>query len=201
MTIKQQWLAVLGIVAILGAGLWAGTHFLGDEFYEVRVGTEAPGFNAVDVMNSDTELKTLSDYRGQVILLNIWATWCDPCKKEMPSMEALHRDLKDRGLAVVAVSVDNVDMESTIRQFVKDYDLTFDVLYDRAELFRAVYRYTGVPETYIIDREGVIRRKWIGEDDWSSPANRRFIEGLLGGVREFEGQELNDNARPTSPTN
>jgi peroxiredoxin len=201
MTIRQQWMAVLGIVAILGAGLWAGTHFLGDEFYEVRVGTQAPGFNAVDVINSDTELKTLSDYRGQVILLNIWATWCDPCKKEMPSMEALHRDLKDRGLAVVAVSVDDVNREATIRQFVKDYDLTFDVLYDRAELFRAVYRYTGVPETYIIDREGVIRRKWIGEDDWSSPANRRFIEGLLGGVREFEGQELNDNARTTSPTN
>jgi cytochrome c biogenesis protein CcmG, thiol:disulfide interchange protein DsbE len=197
MTIRQQWMAVLGIVAILGAGLWAGTHFLGDEFYEVRVGTEAPGFNAVDVMRSDTELKTLSDYRGQVILLNIWATWCEPCKKEMPSMEALHRDLKDRGLAVVAVSVDNVNMESTIRQFVKDYDLTFDVLYDRAELFRAVYRYTGVPETYIIDREGVIRRKWIGEDDWSSPANRRFIEGLLGGVREFDGQELNDGPQVT----
>jgi cytochrome c biogenesis protein CcmG, thiol:disulfide interchange protein DsbE len=132
-----------------------------------------------------------------VILLNIWATWCEPCKKEMPSMEALHRDLKDRGLAVVAVSVDNVNMESTIRQFVKDYDLTFDVLYDRAELFRAVYRYTGVPETYIIDREGVIRRKWIGEDDWSSPANRRFIEGLLGGVREFDGQELNDGPQVT----
>jgi cytochrome c biogenesis protein CcmG, thiol:disulfide interchange protein DsbE len=197
MTIRQQWMAVLGIVAILGAGLWAGTHFLGDEFYEVRVGTEAPGFNAVDVIRSDTELKTLSDYRGKVILLNIWATWCEPCKKEMPSMEALHRDLKDRGLAVVAVSVDNVDMESTIRQFAKDYDLTFDVLYDRAELFRAVYRYTGVPETYIIDREGVIRRKWIGEDDWSSPANRRFIEGLLGGVREFDGQELNDGPQVT----
>jgi cytochrome c biogenesis protein CcmG, thiol:disulfide interchange protein DsbE len=201
MTIRQQWLAVLGIVAVLGIGLWAGTHFLGDEFYEVRVGTEAPGFNAVDVMRSDTELKTLSDYRGQVILLNIWATWCDPCKKEMPSMERLHRDLKDRGLAVVAVSIDKPDMESTIRQFVKDYDLTFDVLYDRAELFRAVYRYTGVPETYIINREGVIRRKWIGEDDWSSPGNRRFIEGLLGGVREYEGLELNDDARPATPTN
>jgi cytochrome c biogenesis protein CcmG, thiol:disulfide interchange protein DsbE len=197
MTVRQQWMAVLGIVAVLGIGLWAGTHFLGDEFYEVRVGTEAPGFNAVDVMRSDTELKTLSDYRGQVILLNIWATWCDPCKKEMPSMERLHRDLKDRGLAVVAVSIDKPDMESTIRQFVKDYDLTFDVLYDRAELFRAVYRYTGVPETYIIDREGVIRRKWIGEDDWSSAGNRRFIEGLLGGVRQFEGQEVNDRPQVT----
>jgi peroxiredoxin len=197
-TIRQQWLAVLGIVMVLGLGLWAGTQFLGDEFYEVRIGTEAPGFNAVDVMRSDTELKTLSDYRGKVILLNIWATWCDPCKREMPSMEALHRDLKDRGLAVVAVSVDKQQMEPTIRQFVKDYDLTFDVLYDRAELFRAVYRYTGVPETYIIDRDGVVRRKWIGEDDWSSPANRRFIEGLLGGVRAFEGGEL-DDARATTP--
>jgi cytochrome c biogenesis protein CcmG/thiol:disulfide interchange protein DsbE len=201
MTIRQQWLAVLGIVAVLGAGLWAGTHLLGDEFYEVRVGTEAPGFNAVDIMHSDTELKTLSDYRGQVILLNIWATWCEPCKQEMPSMEQLHRALKDRGLAVVAVSVDKPDMAATIRQFVADYDLTFAVLYDPADLFRAVYRYTGVPETYIIDRTGVIRRKWIGPDDWSSASNRRFIEGLLGAAPQVEIQEGEADARPATPTN
>jgi cytochrome c biogenesis protein CcmG, thiol:disulfide interchange protein DsbE len=198
MTIKQQWLAVLGVVAVLGVGLWFGSTTIKDEFYEVRIGSEAPGFNAVDVMRSDTELKTLSDYRGKVVLLNIWATWCGPCKVEMPSIQALHEAYKDRGLAVVAVSVDDPGKEAVIREFVKEYKLTFDVLYDRTELFRSVYRYTGVPETYLIDRDGVVRRKWIGPDDWNSPANRRFVEKLLGVTTPPAETPLNDSARATS---
>jgi cytochrome c biogenesis protein CcmG/thiol:disulfide interchange protein DsbE len=197
MTLRQQWLAVLGVVALLGAGLWAGVHFLGDEFYEVRVGSEAPGFNAVDIMRSDTELKTLSDYRGQVVLLNIWATWCGPCKQEMPSMERVHQRLRNEGLAVVAVSIDAPGMEPAIREFVREYGLTFDVLYDRTELFRNVYRYTGVPETYIIDREGIIRRKWIGDAEWDSPSNVRFLESLLGVTRPAADTPLDDAPRST----
>lgn len=179
MTIRQQWMAVLGIVAVLGAGLWAGTHMLGHEFYEVRVGSEAPGFMAVDVLRSESEQKSLSAYRGQVVLLNIWRTDCEPCKVEMPSMEQLHRAYADRGLAVVAVSVDRSGLQEVIRRFATDYDLTFDVLHDRMDLLGSVYRYTGVPETYVIDRRGIIRRKWIGPDDWNSEANRKFVEVLL----------------------
>jgi len=179
MTIRQQWMAVLGIVAVLGLGLWAGTHFLGDEFYEVRVGKEAPGFMAVDVLRSANEQKSLSAYHGKVILLNIWRTDCEPCKVEMPSMEQLHRAYVDRGLAVVAVSVDRHGLDRVIRQFATDYELTFDVLHDRLDLLGQVYRYTGVPETYVIDRRGIIRRKWIGPDDWNSGSNRKFIESLL----------------------
>jgi peroxiredoxin len=66
-----------------------------------------------------------------------------------------------------------------IRQFATDYALTFDVLHDRMDLMGSVYRYTGVPETYVIDRRGIIRRKWIGPDDWNSDRNRKFIESLL----------------------
>jgi peroxiredoxin len=179
MTVRQQWMAVLGIVLVLGVGLWAGTHFIGDEFYDVRVGSEAPGFNAVDVASTDALPKSLSDYRGKVILLNIWATWCEPCREEMPTMEALHRDLEDEGLAIVAVSVDDPNAMPTIRQFVQEYGLTFDVLHDQSQLFRGVYRYFGVPETYVIDRKGVIRRKEIRYHDWNAPAQRDFIERLL----------------------
>lgn len=179
MTLRQQWIAVAGIVAVLGIGLFIGSRLMGDEFYDVRVGKEAPGFNAVDMSKTDGSLKTLSDYRGKVVLLNIWATWCEPCRREMPSMEAVHKALESRGLAVVAVSIDGPNMEDAIREFVKEYDLTFDVLYDRTELFRALYRYTGVPETYVIDRGGTVRRKWIGPDDWNSKENRQFLELLL----------------------
>ena len=94
-------------------------------------------------------------------------------------MERLHADLATRGLAVVAVSVDANNMDDAIRTFIDEYNLTFDVLYDRNELFRNVYRFTGVPETYVIDRRGVVRKKEIGEKDWYSDANRRFIEMLL----------------------
>lgn len=179
MTLRRQWAAIGGLVAVLGAGLWAGVHYLGDAFYEVGVGSPAPGFNAVDIASPTGELKTLSDYRGQVVLLNIWATWCGPCKQEMPSMERLHQEYAPNGLAVVAVSVDAPGMDTQIRDFVSNYGLTFDVLYDQHELFRAVYRYAGVPETYLIDRSGVIRRRWLGADDWASDANRRFVAQLL----------------------
>lgn len=179
MTVKQQLMAVAAVVAILGGGLYVGTQTLGDEFYEVRVGSEAPGFNAVDMASDAGALKTLSDYRGNVVLLNIWATYCVPCRKEMPSMEQLYQAYREQGLAVVAVSVDNPNMEDAIRKFVKDYELNFDVLYDQTAIFRSVYRYTGVPESYVIDRTGTIRRKLIGEEDWNSEANRRFVERLL----------------------
>lgn len=179
MTNKQQWMAVVGVVAALAIALWVGSATLGDEFYTVRPGIEAPAFEAENVRLRDGSLKTLSDYRGKVILLNIWATNCLPCRKEMPSMELLHADLASRGLAVVAVSVDVNNMDDAIRTFIDEYDLSFDVLYDRNELFRSVYRYTGVPESYVIDRRGVVRKKLIGEEDWYSDANRRFVETLL----------------------
>lgn len=179
MTVRQQLMAVGAFVALLGVGLYVGTQTIGDEFYEVRVGSEAPGFNAVDMGSTSGELKTLSDYRGKVVLLNIWATYCIPCRKEMPSMERLFQAYRDQGLAVVAVSVDFPEMQGEIREFVDNYGLTFDVLYDESNLFRSVYRYTGVPESYVIDRNGTIRRKLIGEEDWSSDANRRFVERLL----------------------
>lgn len=179
MTVRQQWMAVIAIVSLLGFGLFIGSRLVGNEFYDVRVGSEAPGFNAVDMSATDGSLKTLSDYRGKVVLLNIWATWCEPCRREMPSMEQLHQAFADEGLAVVAVSIDAENMEPGIRDFVKEYELTFDVLYDATQLFRSVYRYTGVPETYVIDRRGTIRRKWIGPDDWNSESNRNFVQMLL----------------------
>ncbi|MFN9089565.1 MAG: TlpA disulfide reductase family protein, partial [Gemmatimonadaceae bacterium] len=110
---------------------------------------------------------------------NIWATWCIPCRTEMPSMEALYKQLGPKGLRIVAVSVDNAGEEQKIRDFVKEYDLTFEVLHDAAGTIQGLYRTTGVPETFVFDRQGVIRKKWIGADDWNSDGNRRLLEQLL----------------------
>lgn len=106
MTVKQQWLVVVGIIALLGGGAFTASHFLKDELTSVTVGSDAPGFIA-QTLDTPAQTKSLTNYRGDVVVLNIWATWCIPCRKEMPSMEALYKELGPKGLKIVAVSVDD----------------------------------------------------------------------------------------------
>ncbi len=181
MTGRQQWTIVLGIVALLAVLLAAATHYLGDELFPVSVGSAAPPMTAV-TLDATKRTKTLADYKGKVVLLNVWATWCEPCKVEMPSIEKLHHDFAPQGLAVVAVSVDDAGMEDRIREFAKDLRLTFEILHDPSRTTAANYQITGYPETFIIGREGSIRKKVIGAADWSSESNRALIRELLGPV-------------------
>jgi peroxiredoxin len=98
----------------------------------------------------------------------------------MPSIEKLHREFGPQGLAVVAVSVDDAGMEDHIRQFAKELGITFEILHDPTRATSSNYQITGYPETFIIGREGTIRKKVIGAADWSSEANRALISELLG---------------------
>lgn len=179
MTARQQWTIVLGIVALLGVLLAAATYYLGDELFPVSVGSAAPPLRAA-TLDGTHRTKSLDDYAGKVVLLNVWATWCEPCKVEMPSIEKLHREFGPRGLAVVAVSVDDAGMEDRIRDFVKELGTTFEILHDPTRTTTTNYQITGYPETFIIGREGTIRKKVIGAADWSSEANRALIRELLG---------------------
>ncbi len=120
----------------------------------------------------------IEDYRGKVVLLNIWATWCAPCKVEMPSMEHLHRKLAGIDFRLVAVSVDEED-STVVDKFVKDLGLTFEILHDRDGSIRRIYQTTGVPESFVIDRDGVIVKKVIGAADWDAPVNENLIRRLL----------------------
>jgi peroxiredoxin len=179
MTARQQWSIVLGIVALLAVLLAAATHSLGDELFPVSVGSTAPPMEAVTLVGAK-RTKTLADYKGKVVLLNVWATWCEPCRVEMPSIEKLHKEFASRGLAVVAISVDDPGAEQRILDFVKEYGLTFEVLHDPRQGTTRNYQITGYPETFIVARDGTIRRKLIGAADWSSDANRALIRELLG---------------------
>jgi cytochrome c biogenesis protein CcmG, thiol:disulfide interchange protein DsbE len=178
MTAKQQWLVVLAIVAVLGGGAFAASHFLKDELTSVSVGSDAPGF-AAKTLTAAPAMKTLTDYRGEVVLLNIWATWCIPCRTEMPSIEAVHQTLGAKGLKVVAISIDDEGAEQKIQDFAKEFKLTFEMLHDPAGTIQGIYRTTGVPETFVIGRDGVIRKKWIGAEDWNSDSNQRLLASLL----------------------
>ena len=179
MTHRQQWGIVAGIVLFLAGVLAAGVHFLGDELFPVTVGSKAPPIVGVTLDGTNTP-KKLDDYSGKVVLLNVWATWCEPCRVEMPSIEKLHKEFGTQGLAVVAISVDDPGAETRILDFVKEYGLTFEVLHDPRQITTRHYQITGYPETFIIARDGTIRRKMIGPDDWSSRANQALVRELLG---------------------
>jgi cytochrome c biogenesis protein CcmG, thiol:disulfide interchange protein DsbE len=127
------------------------------------------------VQDSQTRV-TLSQFRGQVVVLNFWATWCPPCIEEMPSLVAMQRRMKDKGVTVVAVSVD-VD-EGAYRQFVKDHNVNLLTVRDPDQKSNALYGTSKFPETYVIDRSGVTRRKFIGAVDWTAPEITDFLSKL-----------------------
>ena len=178
MTLGQQWGVVGAIVAVLGGALFFGAYQLKDELVGVDVGTVAPMFSGATVAGP-VKAKSLADYKGKVVLLNVWATWCGPCRTEMPSIEALHQALGPKGLHVVAISIDDPGKADDIRKFLADYKLTFEVLHDSLQAVQGAYQTTGVPETFIIAADGTIRKKFIGEADWNSAPNRALITQLL----------------------
>ncbi len=179
MTARQQWNIVISIVVLLGGVLAMATHYLGDELFPITVGSQAPQFSA-STLDAVPRTKTLDDYKGKVILLNVWATWCPPCREEMPSIERLHNEFKGQGLAVVAVSVDDPGKEDEIREFVREFGLTFEILHDPAAGIKKNYQIIAYPETFVIARDGSIRKKVIAAADWSSESNRALIRELLG---------------------
>jgi cytochrome c biogenesis protein CcmG/thiol:disulfide interchange protein DsbE len=178
MTARQQWSIVAIIVVVLGGALFAASRLLSDQLYPVSVGSKAPPFRAATVDSVPT-MHTLDDYKGQVVLLNIWGTFCLPCRDEMPSIEKLHKAMAPQGLKVVAVSMDDPGFQDKIRAFVKEFGLTFQILYDPSGKITNDYQTTGVPETFVIARDGVIRKKVIGASDWNSASNRALIAQLL----------------------
>lgn len=179
MNTRTQWIIVGGVVAALGFGLYGATRAFGDDLFPVAPGTKAPEFRAATLVPGATTLKNISDYRGQVVLLNLWATWCGPCKQEMPGIQALHESLGPSGLHVVALSVDEPDMDDAIRAFVAEHQLTFEILHEGSGTIERDYQTSGVPETFLIGKDGVIRKRVIGAAEWNSDGNVRLIRGLL----------------------
>jgi cytochrome c biogenesis protein CcmG, thiol:disulfide interchange protein DsbE len=139
-------------------------------------GDAVPAFSAATM---EGEPLSVASLRGEVVLLNVWATWCYPCRKEMPSFEALHRDLGPEGLRVVAVSIDASGAVPEIDQFLSEYGISFTVLHDPGQDVTRAFRTRGVPETFLIDREGRMVKRWIGRIDGHSEAVRGPIRAAL----------------------
>jgi peroxiredoxin len=126
----------------------------------------------------DGKKVSLSDYKGKVVLVNIWATWCPPCVDEMPSMEKLYRKFKGKNFEILAVSIDEPGLKA-VAPFMKKSNLTFPALIDSEGAIKAVYGITGVPESFIVDQQGIIIKKIVGPVDWASPAVFRFFSEVI----------------------
>lgn len=172
---RKQWLFVVGILAVLGIGTWALVHFAGQQ--PIGVGQSAPNFAAKELSTGNT-VSFDERYRGQVTLVNIWATWCEPCKEEVPAMDSVYRDLGPKGFKIAAVSIDRGG-EAVVRKFAADYRMSFDVLHDPSGEIEQIYQTTGVPESFLVGRDGRIVRIMLRGYTWNSAASRRVIEELL----------------------
>jgi len=171
---SRQW-GIVGVIVGLIVLLIGMGWFVRDRFAPVGVGTRAPDFVATDM---DGNQVRLSDLEGEVILLNIWATWCPPCREEMPSMQRLHERLGPEGLHIVAVSIDaplglfdrGGNVGGNVESFVEEMKLTFPIWLDPSGEVQRTYRGTAVPESFVIDRNGMIQKKHPGALEWDSDA-------------------------------
>jgi len=117
----------------------------------------------------------LHDYRGKIVILNLWATWCPPCIEEIPDLERLQKRMGDK-VTIVAVSYDDTD--TAYKQFVREHKLGFLTVHDRERKLKDLYQPTGPPETYVIDRSGKILRKFIGPQQWAGPEIVDYLQKL-----------------------
>ena len=168
-------LRTAAMVAIVAAVAFGYVHLAEKKGFALETGAEAPGFRLASLAGGEMDL---ASYRGKVVVLNFWATWCPPCVAEMPSLERLHRALGPEGLAVLTVSTD--EDEEILSEFVTRYGLTLPVLLDPGgRTAAAAYRTAGYPETFVLDRKGVLLRHYMGPAEWDTPEALAHFRELL----------------------
>ncbi len=158
------------VTAAIGAAVVLGVVAM-----RPRTPALAPDFAVPDLQGQATRL---SAFRGKVVLVNLWTTWCPPCREEMPSMEKLYLRLRDRGFVLLAVSQDEGG-QAVVKPFVEQLGLTFPVLVDPEHQVGDRYEVWGYPESFLVDREGRVVERIIGPRDWLAPSQVERIEKLL----------------------
>lgn len=153
------------LIILTLAGCYSGTR-------PPHIGSPAPDFTAQDAEHK----VTLSSLRGKVVVLNFWASWCPPCVEETPSLVKMQHRLQDKGVVVLGISWDSDD--DAYHRFLKNHAIDFLTVRDDAQNGGKLYGTVKIPETYIIDRQGIVRRKFISAVDWSEPEVMDFLSKL-----------------------
>ncbi len=138
-------------------------------------GIPAPDFTFPGLDGKNT---SLSNYKGKVVLVNIWATWCPPCVYEMPSMQKLYNEFNGKNFEILAVSIDAAGVDA-VAPFMKKHKLSFPALMDPKGTIKSMYRVTGIPESFIIDKQGILVGKIIGPRDWATQEIFGFFQDLI----------------------
>jgi peroxiredoxin len=141
----------------------------------VKPGEAAPNFQLRDM---EGRMVALSDLRGKIVLINFWATWCGPCRVEMPAMEQLYRAYSRKDFEILAVSTDPQGVAVT-RPFQQENHLTFPILHDAEYRVGLAYGARSLPMTFVVDREGVVRQQIFGARDWGAPEAHQLIKMLI----------------------
>lgn len=175
MTVRAQWMVVGGFGVTLAAVVAFG---LAQPVSDSVLGQPAADFTAIHASTGDTV--SLGDYQGQVILLNIWATWCAPCEAEMPAIQRLYQEMGPQGLRVLAVSVDDAASTKEVLEWTAKRHLTFDILHDPSRKIETQYRSIGVPESFVIDRQGRVVKRVTGYVlEWDAGPQKALFRRLL----------------------
>lgn len=169
MVVRWPVVLLFGSIIVGGLLVWVGRVENPDS-----LGIPAQDFSLVDL---DGNVHTLSEYEGQVVIINFWATWCRPCRSEMPALQAVYEQYQDEGLVLLAVNQD--ESLATINSFADEYDLSFPILMDDSLQVSRQYKIEAYPSTFFIDRRGRIRNREFG-----GPMSKSFIESQVLGLLE-----------------
>ena len=174
-----RWLAVLALPLLTVGGCTSDTPATDGATAsdKVEIGAPAPGYRTVSL---DGDTVSLAAHRGKVVLLNVWATWCHPCRDEIPELQALHVKYQPRGLELIGVSVDSDGSDDAIRSFMTDFRMTYPVWRDPDERVSSQFLVVGVPATFLIDREGVLRWRKTGPIQPNDSSLTAAIEAAIG---------------------
>lgn len=174
----------LGVLQISASYLLAGEKQLSNKginyklvsnLQEMKDKSPSPDFT---LPNLGGEKVSLKDFRGKLLMLNFWASWCVPCRDEMPAMERLYQRYKDRGFVILGVNLQ--DNKKSAVAFVKELKITFSIAFDPNGEVGLLYGAWGLPATYLIDANGIALARAWGPADWYSPGARELIEALVG---------------------
>lgn len=170
---KPSAIKVAAIVVILGTAAYLAVR--GRAPRPLAIGDDAPNFSVPTLASGSLELKS---YRGQVVVLNLWATWCPPCVEETPSLEEFARKMQQHGVAVLGLSVD--ENQKALEDFIEQHHISYPIGRDPDRSLSARLGTVQFPETYIFDRRGVLAEKIIGAIDWDDARIQKFVLNLAG---------------------